>query len=1013
MITARHLGLPLFVLLIVLGIAVYRPLLPSGVSAEIGRASDSAHAPAILQGVCGDQNNDGIVNVLDLIIDFQIAVGSIQPTQTQLELSDLNQDGEINVVDVIMGLQFIVGLIPSLEPCGPPEKIIAVSGRILFDDETPVEGAQVSANVAPEGSVAILLAVPLSQTVTDAAGNFALEVGPVALPVRVLVEVSFQPDSLPLLETAKWLNAAGTVLDVGIITIPNPQGTEVSLDGGAGQSDDGSVNVTGMPAEVDRLFMRSYDPDLNAEAFPGEFAEMGSIPLNSAVFLWMEALDAQGNPVEDLSQAATVRTLVPRSQWVDLEDITADTDRIEIPIYFYNEDLNVWEEQGVGWLEHDSGMVLPEDAQPLILDGSLPGQIFATFETNHLSWMNVDYPFIGPWTLSHLDKDKRNTDCLSKAAQLAQAIALSPRGQAAYAKVNNPGAKIGDELADGKGPELQSKNLAGSNAEYRGESGGSKDLFLGDDLWSGCDKPGKKKDTILCLASAILHETAHWKDDVKKTGPDTIGEEGDQLEKDLFGGIARCGPDGTFQKDGKPVDDKTKDDWLDPSYWKNLPAGPTSAAVQETSPLEITISTAQQSFELNDPLPVQVELTNASSEEISLFDRSVLEDHPFRFDIIFTETGERIAFLGPEIQILIADTDFIPLGPGETLIRTFDLRFDLEGAPRRYKLIQSGDYQLSAVYSSSYGLPETTSNTISFILNPGGSISGTVTGAQTGEPISGASIKVTLGGQLLTTAATDASGDYSFSELPPGIYTLEARAGGFLRSTKEAIEVVGGVNTVLDFSLPLLLLGLGEVFPADPDALAKFEFNGDVKDSNGTGRDAILLGGEFVATIWGQGLHVFPPSPGGAIGIDWSEFAGLLVHPYTVEVVLAPLDTVGWRKIFSFEDASDAGWYYKNQGIQAFPNPVVGTGQVLADERHYIAFVSTASDQVDIYFQGVLLGSTDASFTAPPAEAIFFRDDTSTGRREQLDAVVEALRISGITRTQGEIEFIQQRLESR
>ena len=218
---------------------------------------------------------------------------------------------------------------------------------------------------------------------------------------------------------------------------------------------------------------------------------------------------------------------------------------------------------------------------------------------------------------------------------------------------------------------------------------------------------------------------------------------------------------------------------------------------------------------------------------------------------------------------------------------------------------------------------------------------------------------------------------------------------------------------MVDFSLPLLLLGPDEVFPADPDVLAKFEFSGDANDSSGNGRDAILLGGEFVATAWGQGLHVFPPSPGGSTGFDWSQFAGLLVHPYTVEVVLAPQDTVGWRKIFSFSDADDGGWYYKDQGIQAFPNPVVGTGQVLAGERHYIAFVSTAPDQVDIYFQGALLGSTNASFTAPPAEAIFFRDDTSTGRGEQLDAVVEALRISGITRTPGEIDFIQKRLESR
>ncbi len=90
---------------------------------------------------------------------------------------------------------------------------------------------------------------------------------------------------------------------------------------------------------------------------------------------------------------------------------------------------------------------------------------------------------------------------------------------------------------------------------------------------------------------------------------------------------------------------------------------------------------------------------------------------------------------------------------------------------------------------------------------------------------------------------------------------------------------------------------------------------------------------------------------------------------------------------------------------------MVGTGQVRGGERHYIAFLSTAPDQVDIYFQGAFLGSTNASFTAPPLQAIFFRDDTSTGREEQLDAVVEALRISGVGRTAEEIAAVQQNLE--
>ena len=152
--------------------------------------------------------------------------------------------------------------------------------------------------------------------------------------------------------------------------------------------------------------------------------------------------------------------------------------------------------------------------------------------------------------------------------------------------------------------------------------------------------------------------------------------------------------------------------------------------------------------------------------------------------------------------------------------------------------------------------------------------------------------------------------------------------------------------------------------------------------------------------------------PDDPLGIDWSEYAGLLSHPYTVEIVLTPADTSGFRKIFSFDDSSDNGWYYNGQGIRAYPNSTLGGGQVLPGELHYIAFVSTAPDQIDVYFQGVLLGSTNASFTAPPSQAIFFRDDAGTGRSERLDAVVEAMRISGVARTAEEIAAIQQNLST-
>ena len=72
-----------------------------------------------IESVCGDQDDDGRVTVLDAIIDLKIIVGKFEPTPTQMFLSDVVSDGEINVSDVILVLQHIVG-VAEINECGPP-----------------------------------------------------------------------------------------------------------------------------------------------------------------------------------------------------------------------------------------------------------------------------------------------------------------------------------------------------------------------------------------------------------------------------------------------------------------------------------------------------------------------------------------------------------------------------------------------------------------------------------------------------------------------------------------------------------------------------------------------------------------------------------------------------------------------------------------------------------------------------------------------------------------------------
>ena len=62
------------------------------------------------QCTSSDLNNDGIVNVVDIISVVNIIIETITPTDLQQCAADANQDGEINVVDVISMVNQIINL---------------------------------------------------------------------------------------------------------------------------------------------------------------------------------------------------------------------------------------------------------------------------------------------------------------------------------------------------------------------------------------------------------------------------------------------------------------------------------------------------------------------------------------------------------------------------------------------------------------------------------------------------------------------------------------------------------------------------------------------------------------------------------------------------------------------------------------------------------------------------------------------------------------------------------------
>ena len=56
----------------------------------------------------GDLNNDAVINILDIVTEVNIILGSVVPTDSQLCAGDLNGDGIINILDIVQIVNVII-----------------------------------------------------------------------------------------------------------------------------------------------------------------------------------------------------------------------------------------------------------------------------------------------------------------------------------------------------------------------------------------------------------------------------------------------------------------------------------------------------------------------------------------------------------------------------------------------------------------------------------------------------------------------------------------------------------------------------------------------------------------------------------------------------------------------------------------------------------------------------------------------------------------------------------------
>ena len=59
-------------------------------------------------GLIGDINQDGLIDILDIIVVLNYILGNLIPSDNQFILSDINSDEVLNILDVVLLVNFIL-----------------------------------------------------------------------------------------------------------------------------------------------------------------------------------------------------------------------------------------------------------------------------------------------------------------------------------------------------------------------------------------------------------------------------------------------------------------------------------------------------------------------------------------------------------------------------------------------------------------------------------------------------------------------------------------------------------------------------------------------------------------------------------------------------------------------------------------------------------------------------------------------------------------------------------------
>lgn len=270
---------------------------------------------------------------------------------------------------------------------GPDTDTVTISGTVWQEvaggDAAAGASIVASADVDDDGEISDS---ERAQTTVADDGGFQL-----AAPARVggVTVVTFRDEGYaPLLRTLQVRQTDTTIKLDAVLH----EAQALECEGLVCHDESGAASISGI--EVAEGYVRVFNPVAETEAFPGAFRDDGGKMLVSSVFASFDLRDEGGQPIRQLPDGRTARVSmrVPRDTWPTLQDLTPGDDRVQVPMYSFDEVAGQWRAEGTGWLAKADGTPVAEAELASVRDGSFSGDVAAVAEVAHFSYWNVDWP---------------------------------------------------------------------------------------------------------------------------------------------------------------------------------------------------------------------------------------------------------------------------------------------------------------------------------------------------------------------------------------------------------------------------------------------------------------------------------------------------------------------------------------------------------------------------------------------------------------------------------------------